>query len=288
MLRPLRVSQPTTVPEASAELARLGEDAKVYAGGTELILLLQLGLVHYTHLVDVKKIPALGELAWDGKTMHIGAAVTHRRLERSADVAEHLPLLHQAAARVANVRVRNVGTLGGNLCFGDPHSDPAPALLVYNTRVTIGHHGGARSIGLDEFFVGLYETALAPDELVVEVEVEPMPPGVGSAYLRCARVERPSLAVAVAAAQRDGRLAHVRLAVSCIGPVPMRLQELESRLEGATLTEGQAILRQAQRHYEEILQPVDDVHGSMIYKTYLTGVLLGRALTQAVGANGRQ
>jgi len=276
------------VTEASAELAHLGEDAKVYAGGTELILLLRLGLVHYTHLVDVKKIPTLGELAWDGKTMHIGAAVTHRRLERSADVAEHLPLLHQAASLVANVRVRNVGTLGGNLCFGDPHSDPAPALLVYNTRVTIGHYGGARSIGLNEFFVGLYETAIAPDELLVEVEVEPVPPGVGSAYLRCARVERPSLAVAVAAAQRDGRLAQVRLAVSCIGPVPMRLQELEARLEGATLAEGQAILRQAQRHYEEILQPVDDGHGSVAYKTYLTGVLLGRALTQAVGANERQ
>ena len=143
MLRPLRVSQPTTVTEASAELARLGEEAKIYAGGTELILLLRLGLVHYTHLVDVKKIPALGELAWDGQTMHIGAAVTHRRLERSAEVATHLPLLQQAAALVANVRVRNVGTLGGNLCFGDPHSDPAPALLVYNTRVKIGQHGGA-------------------------------------------------------------------------------------------------------------------------------------------------
>jgi aerobic carbon-monoxide dehydrogenase medium subunit len=218
MLRPLRVSQPTTVTEASAELARLGEEAKVYAGGTELILLLRLGLVHSAHLVDVKKIPALGELAWDGTMMHIGAAVTHRRLERSADIAEHLSLLHQAASLVANVRVRNVGTLGGNLCFGDPHSDPAPALLVYNTRVTIGHHSGTRSLGLDAFFVGVYETALAPDELLVAVEVEPLPQGVGSAYLRCARVERPSLAVAVAAAQRDGRLAQVRLAVSCIGP----------------------------------------------------------------------
>src|SRR5262249_21257141 len=142
MLRPFRVYQPTSVTEACAELARLGEDAKVYAGGTELILLLRLGLVQYTHLVDIKRISELGELVWDGKAMHIGAAVTHRRLERSAEIAEHLPLLHQATAQVANVRVRNVGTLGGNLCFGDPHSDPAPALLVYNTRVTIGHHGG--------------------------------------------------------------------------------------------------------------------------------------------------
>jgi carbon-monoxide dehydrogenase medium subunit len=189
MLRPLRVFQPATVPEASAELRRLGEDARVYAGGTELILLLRLGLVHYTHLVDIKKIPDMSELAWDGKTMHIGAAVTHRRLERSADIAEHLPLLQQAATLVANVRVRNVGTLGGNLCFGDPHSDPAPALLIYNTRVKIGTCGGERSIGLKEFYIGLFETAIAPDELLVEVEVEPVPPGVGSAYLRCARFE---------------------------------------------------------------------------------------------------
>jgi carbon-monoxide dehydrogenase medium subunit len=288
MLRPLRVYQPTNVTEASAELARLGDDAKVYAGGTELILWLRLGLVQYTHLVDIKRIPELGELAWDGERMHIGGAVTHRHLERSAEVAEHLPLLQHATELVANVRVRNVGTLGGNLCFGDPHSDPAPALLVYDTRVTIGKDSGGRTIDFETFFRGLYETALEPDELLVALEVAPLPPGVGSAYLRTARFERPSLGVGVAAAWHDGQLTDVRLAVSCVGPVPMRLHALESRLEGATLAESQRIVRQAQRHYEEILQPVDDLHGSVAYKTYLTGVLLGRALAQAVGANGRK
>ena len=204
MLRPFRVSQPTSVTEACAELAHLGEDAKVYAGGTELILLLRLGLVQYTHLVDVKKVPELGELAWNGKAMHIGAAVTHRRLERSAEVAAHLPLLQQATELVANVRVRNVGTLGGNLCFGDPHSDPAPALLVHDTKVKIGKHSSNRTIGLEAFYRGLFETAIAPDEILIELQVEPLPPGVGSAYLRAARFERPSLGVAVAAAQHDG------------------------------------------------------------------------------------
>jgi carbon-monoxide dehydrogenase medium subunit len=101
------------VTEASAELARLGDEAKVYAGGTELIPLLRLGLVPYTHLVDLKRIPELGELAWDGKVMHIGGAVTHHQLERSAEVAKYLPLLQRATALVANVRVRNVGTLEG-------------------------------------------------------------------------------------------------------------------------------------------------------------------------------
>jgi carbon-monoxide dehydrogenase medium subunit len=241
------MSQPTSVSEASAELARLGGDAKIYAGGTELILWLRLGLVHYTHLVDIKKIPALSALAWDGECMHIGGAVTHRQLERSAQVAAHLPLLQQATALVANVRVRNVGTLGGNLCFGDPHSDPAPALLVHDTRVKIGKHSGGRTIGLGTFFTGLYETALQPDELLVELEVAPLPPGMGSAYLRAARFERPSLGVAVAAAQHDGRLTEVRLAVSCVGPLPMRLQELESRLARATLAQAQQVVRQAQR-----------------------------------------
>jgi carbon-monoxide dehydrogenase medium subunit len=287
MLRPLRVYQPTNVTEASAELVRLGEDAKVYAGGTELIILLRLGLVQYTHLVDVKRVPELGGLVWDGKAMHIGGAVTHRRLERSADVAAHLPLLQQATGLVANVRVRNVGTLGGSLCFGDSHSDPAPVLLVYDTRIKIGKHSSGRTIGLEKFFMGLYQTALEPDELLVELEVTPLPPSMGSAYLRAARFERPSLGVAVAAAQCDGRFTDVRLAVSCVGPVPMRLQKLELRLQGATLAEGQQIVRHAQRHYEEVLQPVDDLHGSVAYKTHLTGVLLGRALAQAVGANGR-
>lgn len=287
MLRPFRVYQPRSVTEASAELARLGEDAKIYAGGTELIILLRLGLVQYAHLVDVKRVPELGALVWDGKAMHIGGAVSHRRLERSADVASHLPLLQQATELVANVRVRNVGTLGGNLCFGDSHSDPAPVLLVYDTRIKIGKHSGGRTIGLEKFFMGLYETALAPDELLVELEVAPLPPGMGGAYLRAARFERPSLGVAVAAAQRDGRFTDVRLAVSCVGAVPMRLHELELRLQGATLAEGQQIVGQAQRHYEQILQPVDDLHGSVAYKTYLTGVLLGRALAQAVAANER-
>ena len=114
MLSSLRLCQPTSVSEASAALSRLGDEAKVYAGGTELIPLLRLGLVHYTHLVDIKRIPALGELAWDGQTMHIGSAVTHRQLERSAAMAEHLPLLQQATALVANVRVPKLTLVVGN------------------------------------------------------------------------------------------------------------------------------------------------------------------------------
>ena len=286
MLRPFQVLEPGSVAEASGELAQRGEAAKVYAGGSELLLLLRQGFVHYDYLVNVKGIKELGELKWDGKVMHIGGSVTHRRLELSAEVAEHLPMLREAESQVANVRVRNVGTLGGNLSFGDPHSDPGTALMVYDTRMKVGGKGKERVMGLGEFFMGLYETALEPEELLVEIEVDPLPKGVGGAYIRVARFERPSLGVAVVAGLQDSKLSGVRLAVGCVGPVPMRLRELEAKVEGATLEEGQRIVRDARDHFKEVLDPVDDLHGSVEYKTYLTGVLLGRGLAQATGANG--
>ena len=162
MLRPLHVSQPTTVPEASAELpgsvttpgsmpeGRSSSSCCDWDSSTTPIWWIS------------KRFPNWASWHGMGRRMHIGGTVTHRRLERSAEVAAHLPLLQQAAALVANVRVRNVGTLGGNLCFGDPHSDPAPVLLVYDTRVTIGKHGGGRTIGLETFFMDCMRRPSSP------------------------------------------------------------------------------------------------------------------------------
>ena len=287
MLRPFQVVTPGTVSEASAELERFGDAAKVYAGGSELLLILRQGLVDYDYLVNVKGIPELQELDWDGQAMQIGAAVSHRRLERSKEVGEYLPVLRQAETHVGNVRVRNVGTLGGNLCFGDPHSDPGTVLLLYDTHVKLANKASERVLALEDFFVGLYETALQPDELMVGIRVGPLPQGVAGAYLRMARFERPSLSVAVAAGERDGRLHTLRLAVGCAGPVPMRLRELEARLEGTSLEEGQRLVQESGEYLQEVLDPVEDLHGSVAYKTYLAGVLLGRGLAQAVVA-GRE
>lgn len=286
MLRPFRVLDPKSIADASAELRKYGEDAKVYAGGSELLLLIRQGFVQYDYLVNVKGIPELSKLKWDGNSLQIGSNVTHGQMERSAEVREHFPMLQNAESLVANIRVRNIGTLGGNLCFGDPHSDPATALLVYNTQAKIAKKDAARSISLDEFFVGLYETALEPDEVLTGLDVEPLPQGVGSAYLRVARFERPSISAAVTASKKNDQLCCVRIAVGCVGPVPIRLSELESKVEGATLEEGQRIVKEARAHYSEILEPVDDLHGSAEYKTYMVGVMLSRGLAQATGTNG--
>src|SRR3989337_1857941 len=134
MLRPFRVLVPSSAPEAASELARLGDKAKIYAGGAELLLLLRRGLIEADHLINIKHIPSLDRIAWDAGVVHIGATVTHHRLETDPLVCEHLPMFAQAESQVATIRVRNQGTLGGNLCFNDPHSDPGTALLVYEAK----------------------------------------------------------------------------------------------------------------------------------------------------------
>ncbi|HZR97298.1 MAG TPA: xanthine dehydrogenase family protein subunit M [Chloroflexota bacterium] len=285
MLKPFRVLEPTTVAEAAAELGRLGERARVYAGGAELVLLLRQGLLDADYLVNVKRIPGLDAIAWEDGAVRIGATVVHRRLETDPLVRERLPLFAYAEAQVGNVRVRNQGTVGGNLCFADPHADVATALLVYDATVRLG--GAAlRDLPLAEFLVGTYETALAPDELLTEIRVPPLPPGWGHAYLRVEQYYRPTLNVAAALAREDGRLGAARLAVGCVGPKAVRLGELEDRLRGLPLADAQRVVAEARPYLAEVLEPVDDLLGSAEYKVYLAGVLLGRALAQAAERAG--
>lgn len=288
MHRPFRVLRPETVAEASRVLRRYGEAAKVYAGGSELLLLLRHGLVEYDYLVDVKRIPELGRFDWDGKVLRIGAGLTHRQLELSPVVREHLPVLAEVEARVANVRVRNVGTIGGNLCFSDPHSDPGTLLLVYDATADLRRGRTRRRLPLEDLWLGSYETVIEPDELMAGIDVPVLAPGMAAAYDRVERFERPSVGVAVAAMEQDGRLAGVRLSVGCVGPKPLRLRELEQRLLGLRLAEAQRVLREAETSICEILEPVDDIHGSVEYKSYIVPVLLARTLGRAIARAGAE
>ena len=278
MLKPFRVLQPASVGEASRELNRYGDAAKVYAGGSELLILLRQGLIECDYLVNIKGILGLGGLDWDGKRLHVGANVTHRQLERSPIVRGAMPVLCETESLVANVRVRNVGTLGGNLCFSDPHSDPGTLLLVYDAEVLLSDGQTSRRMPLQEFFVDSYETALEPAELLTGVDMPALPDGVRAGYQRIERYERPSLGVAAAAALRDGRLADVRLAVGCIGPKPVRLRDLEAKLEGLSPAEAQSVIQGEQPALRDVLEPVDDIHGSADYKIHVASVLLARTL----------
>jgi len=287
MLGSLQLLQPTTVAEASGALRDFAERGKIYAGGAELLLLMRHGLLQSEILVDVKKIERLHGITWNDGALSVGACVTHRALETSPLVREHAPSFAYAESQVANVRVRNQGTLGGNLCFNDPHSDPGTVLLVHNASVTLGSQRGERQIQLHDFFLDVYETALKPDELMLDVQIPPLPVGMISSYLRLHRYQRPTLGVAAAVRMNDKTIAESRLAVGCIGPKCQRLPELETKINGTQLSHAKRIFAEQKNYLRDLLQPVDDLLGSADYKLYMIGVLLGDALEQAAQSKGK-
>jgi len=287
MLGSLQLLQPTTVDEASGTLRDFAERGKIYAGGAELLLLMRHGLLQSEILVDVKKIERLHGITWNDGALSVGACVTHQTLETHPLVREHAPSFAYAESQVANVRVRNQGTLGGNLCFNDPHSDPGTVLLVHNASVTLGSQGGERQIQLHDFFLDVYETALKPDELMLDVQIPPLPVGMISSYLRLHRYQRPTLGVAAAVRMNDKTIAESRLAVGCIGPKCQRLPELETKINGTQLSHAKRIFAEQKNYLRDLLQPVDDLLGSADYKLYMIGVLLGGALEQAAQSKGK-
>jgi len=289
VLRPFALYQVSTVGEASEVLAREGRDAVVYAGGTEILLVLKEGLLRVGSLVDVKRIPGLSEIRAENGHLTIGATATHRAVERSGVVRGQCPLIAGVARHVANIRVRSVGTVGGNLAFADPHSDLATLFLAFDGVVRLGSRSGERELSLDEFIHGPYETARAEEEILTSVRLTRWPVGTVGAYVKFGVYERPTLGVA-AALMRDGELVTgARLAVGCVTPRPQRLLAAEERLRGFTLAD-------VSRHADEIatlaardVEPLGDLHGSADYKHDMTRVFVRRILKIAAArADGRE
>jgi carbon-monoxide dehydrogenase medium subunit len=282
MLAPFEIHQPATPEEACELRARHGAAAALYAGGSELLLAMKEGLLAFAHLIDVKTIPALhGIRVAASGALVVGGAVTHRELERSALVRARAPLLAEMEAQVANPRVRAVGTLGGNLCFAEPHSDPPTCLLVHDATVTLAGPHGARRVPVGDFVTGPYESALADDEVLTHVEVPPLPPDTFAAYLKFATHERPTVGVAAALRRGgDGTVLEARVSVGCVGPAATRLPVLEAALVGVplpVLARGFAPAAAA----GATLDAVDDLHGRADYKRHLAGVFVQRALALA-------
>ncbi len=283
MLKPFELCEPTSVAEASKILAQHGEDARIYAGGTELILAMKMGLLHFDHLVNIKGIASLCGIQFDAKAnaLRIGGGTRHREIELSPVVRERFPAIAQMEVHVANVRVREQGTIGGNLCFADPHSDPATLFQVYDATVTLEKDGGRRAIPLARLFRGSYDVTAEGDEVLTEVTVPALPPRTAAAYLRFGILERPSVGVGVAVRLNGGGVEDVRIAVGCVGPVPRRMPEAEVMLKGKSLAEAEALLPAAGEAAGRASEAVSDLHGSAEYKEHIVKVLIGRALAAA-------
>ena len=280
-LPPFELHAPASVEEATELLERYGEDAAVYAGGTELLLLMKLGFAEPRHLVDVKGIGELQGLEAEDGALAVGGAVTHRRIERSSLVQERWPALAAMESRVANVRVRGAGSLGGNLCFSDPHSDPATFLLAAEGEVVLRRgRDGRRVLPVRNFVRGPYATALEPGELLAVVRIQELPAGAALVHRKLAFHERPAVTVSCVVRVEDGRVAEARVAVGSVGVVPVRATAAETLLLGSP---GDAEVDAAGEAAAEASGPVADLNGSVEYKRNLVRVLVGRTFREALG-----
>jgi carbon-monoxide dehydrogenase medium subunit len=276
--------RPRTLPEAFDAFAGTNGEGAWIAGGTELLQVMKMGLAQFAALVDIKAIPDLHgiELDADGSLV-IGAGTTHRQIERSAVVRDAVPALAQLEAGVANVRVRNTGTIGGNLAFAEPHSDPATFLVACDATVRLAGPAGTRELAVVDFVLGPLFTAREADELVLSVRVPAADPGVGRAYAKFAFFERPAASVAVRLAVADGRVTASRVVVGKLSDIPTVVEAAGSALDGIEATPDaiDSRLELARDAFAE-LDIVADINGSADYKRHLAGVLLGRATHRAL------
>ena len=219
--------QPTTASEASRMLADLGDECRVMAGGTALMLVMRQRMLNPSHIISVQKIPELQGISWDDTSgLRIGALSRHTDIAQSELVRQHHPMLAQMAAQVANPQVRNQGTIGGNLCYGDPSTDPPGALMALGAQVILASARGERVLSMQEFLLDYFSTAIAPDELVLAVHVPPAAGHTQALYTRFKRTaaeHRPLASVSAVAQLRQGVCTQARLVVGASVAVPRRL-----------------------------------------------------------------
>jgi carbon-monoxide dehydrogenase medium subunit len=282
-MRNFEYLEPTTVAEACALLKQHGGDAKIFAGGAHLTILMKQGLYHPKVLVNIKRIPELRAIDFDPNGgLTIGALVTHHELETSPLVRQRLPVLSEAEKEIANIRVRNMGTVGGNLASGEPLTDLAQIFIALDGKARIAGPGRQRTIALEELFVDFYQTSLAEDEVLTHVVLPPLPEKSGIEYIRFSSssvVDKPSAGVAARISLRNELCEAVRIVLGCVGATPVRALKAEARVTGTPLDAAAA--EEAGAIAAQECKPAGDLRGSEEYKRAIVRTLVKRAVHKA-------
>ena len=276
--------EPKTVAEACALLKQHGGEAKVFAGGAHLTILMKQGLLEPKSLVNIKKIAELKGIRYDDAIgLTIGALVTHRELETSSLVKEKFPVLCEAEREVANIRVRNMGTVGGNLASGEPLTDLAQIFIALDGKVKIAGPNGQRRIAVEELFLDFYTTSLAEDEILTQIVLPPLPPRSGIDYIRFSSssvVDKPAAGVAVRLTlNSDTTTETARIVLGCVGATPVRARKAESFLTGKKISPELA--QEAGSIAAQECTPTSDLRGSEQYKRAIVKTLVRRAALKA-------
>jgi len=277
------VLQPKTLSEACSLLAEYKAEAKVIAGGQNLLVLLKQRRIKPRFIINIKQLPDLEYISDSPDGLRIGALTTHRAVEISDLVKGKYPVLAELEQGLGCIQTRNWGTIGGNLCQASPATDPPPALIALGARAKIVSVRGERVIPLDDFFVDYQKTALDSDEILVEIALPEVPPSSGAAYYKeVVRFADPPIA-SVAAMVKLGEkevVEEVRIVMQAVGVTPLRAREAEEAMMGENMTGVllEAVAALAARE----AQPVSDVYGSADYKREMVNVITKRVLREAV------
>jgi CO/xanthine dehydrogenase FAD-binding subunit len=279
---PFAYAAPKSVEEAAALLAEHGGDARLLAGGQSLVPMLNFRLLEPALLVDINRIAGLDAIAETAGGLRLGALVRHRMLETSSLIASRFPIIAAAMAEVAHLAIRNRGTIGGSLAHADPAAELPLLALLLEARITAVSTHGRRVIAAADFFTAALTTALAPDEILTDIQLPDPPAGSGWGFAELARRAGDFALAAVGAiiAEAGGVCRAARIAMAGVGPTPLRAPAAEALLQGRTLDEG--AIAAAARAAAAAAQPADDLHASGAYRRHLVEVLTRRALTAAV------
>ena len=273
---------PKTLDEAIALLAKLGANGKILAGGQSLIPAMRFRLASPETLVDINRIRDLSYLEERGDHLAIGALVREHALESSAVVAKSYPLLVDTAKVIADPLVRNRATVGGNIAHADPANDHPATMLAYNAQVIARGAKGTRTIAIDDFFTGLFETSLKPGEILTEIQIPKPGAGSGGAYLKIERKvgDYAVAAVAVQLQLGGGVIKAIRIGLTNVSSVPMRAKKAEAALLGKAPAD--ADLEAAGKAGAAECDPSADLRGQVDYKRDMVRVLIKRAVRLAV------
>lgn len=280
---------PASLEEVFDLLDRYGEDARVMAGGTALVIQMKQRLALPEHVVGLRRVPELKSIVpldGPGGGVQLGALCTHRQIETNQLVKDQLPLFADTISKVATPRIRNMATIGGGLVNGDPNQDPPPALIALGASVVLTSRQGERVVPVEEMFLDYYETDVRPGEVLTKVLVPAAPAGSGSAYLkflpRTADDYGTVSVAAVVSREADNTCRAARIVLGSVGVTPVRATQAEDLLQGKALTDQN--IRAAAALVPDAVDPLDDFRGSAEYKSEMAEVFTRRAVEQALAS----
>jgi len=287
-MEPFEYLEPNSTTEVCSLLSQYGDDAKVIAGGTDLIVSMKKRILAPNYLIGMSQLPNLNHIdRTDTNDIRIGALSSLRDIEMSPLVRDRLPILSYASSKMASPAIRNMATIGGNLCNAAPSADTAPPLIALGAQTVLVGPKGERTIQLENFFTGPGTTVLNADEILVSIQVQNPPPYTSGSYLKLQRtaVDIAVVGVALVASiePEHKTIANARIVLGAVAPTPIRAKRAEEKAIGQAITEGQWIEKVSQTAAEEA-RPITDVRASAEYRREMVKVLVRQAIKQVIAS----